>query len=526
VNGAATSVLLGRRGRGRVKSATLSWFARQELRLAWREWQSLMTAGYRRRMSTVVIALAAFLALLHLPADAMVARFAGAAIAPDKATLIAITVSVFLYASLLLSQAMESVTRAFYARADLDLVLSAPVPPRRIFSVRIGAIALSMTVMAVFLSCPLIDVLAYHGGPRWLAAYGVVAAAGAAATAIAVALTVGLFRTLGPRRTRFVAQVLAAIIGAAFVIGMQSAAILYYGTFARPAMLLSDAVVARMPGIDSLFWLPARAITGDLGALAITVAAGFLSLLAAILIFSPRFGEHAVAAGSVAASTVRTRRRRRSFRGAAPKRALRWKELMLLRRDPWLASQTLMQLLYLLPPALLLSMNFGSAGALVVLVLVLVTVAGQLAGGLAWLAVSGEDAPDLVAAAPVSPRDILRAKVEAVMTGTAIVFVPLLLAFMVAAPVLATIAAAGIGLAAASSIRIQLWFRAQAKRSHFRRRHTSSRIATFAEAFSSFAWAGAAGLAASGSLLAAAPALFALLVLAGARAVSPRQALV
>ena len=49
---------------------------------------------------------------------------------------------------------------------------------------------------------------------------------------------------------------------------------------------------------------------------------------------------------------------------------------------------------------------------------------------------------------------------------------------------------------------IQLCFRVQARRSQFRRRQTSSRIATFAEAFSSIAWAGAAALIAAGSWLA------------------------
>ena len=46
--------------------------------------------------------------------------------------------------------------------------------------------------------------------------------------------------------------------------------------------------------------------------------------------------------------------------------------------------------------------HFGKeSGAYVVVVPVLVMAAGQLAGGLAWLAISGEDAPDLVATAPV-----------------------------------------------------------------------------------------------------------------------------
>ena len=108
---------------------------------------------------------------------------------------------------------------------------------------------------------------------------------------------------------------------------------------------------------------------------------------------------------------------------------LRQKEWTLLLRDPWLVSQTLMQLLYLLPPALLLWRSYGEGtGALVVLVPVLVMAAGQLAGGLAWLAISGEDAPDLVATAPVLARSIVRAKIEAVLGGIAIAFAPFIAA--------------------------------------------------------------------------------------------------
>jgi hypothetical protein len=40
--------------------------------------------------------------------------------------------------------------------------------------------------------------------------------------------------------------------------------------------------------------------------------------------------------------------------------------------------------------------------------------AGQLTGGLAWLAISGEDAPDLIATAPLTARQVVQAKIEAV----------------------------------------------------------------------------------------------------------------
>ena len=81
----------------------------------------------------------------------------------------------------------------------------------------------------------------------------------------------------------------------------------------------------------------------------------------------------------------------------------------------------------------------------------------------------------------------------------------------------------GIATAAISAIMIQLWFRTQARRKHFRRRQTSSRIATFAEAFSSIAWAGTAGLAAAGRWQAGITALIAMGILIGARAVAPKK---
>ncbi len=88
-----------------------------------------------------------------------------------------------------------------------------------------------------------------------------------------------------------------------------------------------------------------------------------------------------------------------------------------------------MQILYLLPPALMLWRSYGEGtGALVVLVPVLVMAAGQLAGGLAWLAISGEDAPDLVATAPIPRSLVVRAKIEAVLGAIAIAFAPFIAA--------------------------------------------------------------------------------------------------
>ena len=505
------------------ETATLAWFARHEARLAWRDWVA-MIAGRRRRQRTAAVLVIVFLVGMHLLALAMVGRFADLGPDPDKVTLVVITGSLLLSWFLMMSQAMESVTRAFYARADLDLILSSPIEARKVFAVRIAATALSVTAMAMVLAAPFINVLAIRGGPHWLDAYGVVFAMGVSAAAVAVAATIGLFRLIGPKRTRLIAQIVAAVIGAAFVIGLQIVAILSYGTLSRLAVLESDDVVALAPDVGSVAWWPARAVLGDPLALAIVVAAGLAALLAVILIFSARFGEHVLHAAGISQGPARQRAKPHGFRRRSPASALRRKEWTLLRRDPWLVSQTLMQVLYLVPPALLLWRSFSNGtGALFLLVPVLVMAAGQLAGGLAWLAISGEDAPDLVITAPVPASLIQRAKIEAVLGVIAIAFVPFVVALAFVSIFAAAVCACGVLIAAASATAIQLWFRAQAKRSHFRRRQTSSRIATFAEAFASIGWAATAGLLAAGTSLAAIPGVMAILVLALARLISPSR---
>jgi len=162
-----------------------------------------------------------------------------------------------------------------------------------------------------------------------------------------------------------------------------------------------------------------------------------------------------------------------------------------------------MQVLYLLPPAFMLWISFGESTQITVIIAPVVVMAvGQLAGGLAWLTISGEDAPDLIATAPVSARARLWAKIKAVLLIVAAISAPLAfgLAFYSAAGALITFA--GAMTAASCAILVQLWFRAQANRSMFRRRQVASKISTFAEAAASILCAGTTALAAAGEPLA------------------------
>ena len=64
------------------------------------------------------------------------------------------------------------------------------------------------------------------------------------------------------------------------------------------------------------------------------------------------------------------------------------------------------------------------------------------------------------------------------MGAIGLVFLPFVVAIALLSPWHAAVTALGILAASAAAIAIQHWFRTQAKRSHFRRRQTSSRVAT------------------------------------------------
>jgi ABC-2 type transport system permease protein len=164
-----------------------------------------------------------------------------------------------------------------------------------------------------------------------------------------------------------------------------------------------------------------------------------------------------------------------------------------------------------------------SSAAIVLITPVIVMAAGQLAGGLAWLTISGEDAADLVATAPLPPQRVIRAKIEVVLMVIGAVFAPLIAALAFASVTQAAITALGLLIATTSAAAIQLWFRVQAKRSQFRRRQISSRLATFAEAFCSIGWAATAALALAIPLAAVICGAITAAILAATWKISPRR---
>ncbi len=502
---------------------TLTWFARHELMLAWRDWASMMAGGRTTRERVVTLMTLGFVGFLHWLAYAILNPVLKGGVPIAVPALVILTSTLLLTFSMMLSQAIEQVTRSFYARADLDLILSSPAPAQHLFAVRISSIAFTGMLMTALLAAPFINTAAALDGPRWLSAYAAIAALSCFATGLAVMAAVALYNAVGPKRTRLIAQIVAAVIGAALLIGIQAVAVMTYGNLSRIQVLNSDTVLNAAPNVASLLWIPAKAVLGDVPAALALIAAGVLFLVYVIRVYAPRFAEQAIATASVSDEKETNSAVKRAFVPRTALQALRAKEWQLLRRDPWLLSQSLMQVLYLIPPALLLLRDMGpNAQVHIVLAPVLVMAFGQLAGGLAWLAISGEDAHDLVATAPVPERALVRAKNEAVLAVIAVGAAPFLLGLAFLSPWAAGVTAAGIAVASGTAIVIQMWFKVPGRRTLFRRRQMASKAATFSEAFSSIFWAGATGLAAAQSWWAIAFVLFALATLALARFISPR----
>ena len=103
------------------------------------------------------------------------------------------------------------------------------------------------------------------------------------------------------------------VVGAAFMIALQVSAILSYGTLSRVDVLRSEMLAAVAPELGSPLYWPARAMLGDLTALACVFTIGVTLLAAAVITLSPRFEDHVMDAAGVSSRGTRRRPTSRCF---------------------------------------------------------------------------------------------------------------------------------------------------------------------------------------------------------------------
>jgi ABC-2 type transport system permease protein len=389
------------------------------------------------------------------------------------------------------------------------------LPPRRVLAVRFLGIATMPFLIFAALVTPFIVPLAVLGHPGWLGAYGVLGSLALSATAFGLIVAMGLFALIGPRRTKVIGQVIAAFTGAVFFLGSQARYLLGRNNpmFIAVVEYFQHAHFAHSGGLAS--W-PARAIMGEPVPLGVVVASSLVLFFGTSTVLGARFASNAaVTAGLDEKRRVKTRSSGTiAFQGGAFASLIR-KEMKLLRRDPALLSQVLLRALYLIPVLFVLLRNAamhasstvasGAGG--------LVFTASQLAASLAWITISAEDSPELLASAPISAARVRRAKIVAALLPIAIVFGAGVVPLTFFSPLAAVVAGVGIACASLSTALVNLWYEKPAQRRSFRTRSSGSLLASLAEFLVGLAWAAAAVLAASAQPMSLAAAAVALLLL-------------
>lgn len=455
-------------------SVSLGWLARHELRMALRDGRG------KPWLRAVIVVL-----VLLVPTVVGVALAWGLRDVPDmpRQAFGYVSAASVAMVFLLLSGAGVYVLRRFHDRSDLDLLLSAPVPPTRVFAAKALAVYLSVGLPMLVFVGPFLIASALLGHPGWLGGIVMVMVAAVMASSLAFITSSWLLRLVGARRGRTIIQVASGAFAALVAVAGQSvnfAPKLFYGVTGRFAA----------PPPPPLDW-PARAVFGEPLPLAVMVLLAVATALLAAQVATRDLGQPQ----QFAAVAVRQRRPPRFAGGQF--RMLLTKELRLLGRDPELVAVIALQMAYMIP-----AFGLIFAGGVVSparLAAAAVLFAGLLTSSLAWLTICGEDAPELIAAAPVPDDVVVRAKLASAC----------LPALLLVTPAVAVIAAmdwrAGLltlllcPAAAVTAGIQQFWAGKPQPRRTFRFRQKGSMLLALSEYAMAGCWSAAASLAIRGS---------------------------
>ncbi|MBS0242276.1 MAG: hypothetical protein JSS20_08870 [Proteobacteria bacterium] len=505
-----------------LRPGSFAWLVAHDLRLSSRNFTDLFGGTFSPKV--LLIGGLAFLGL-HAAAWPFTPHLdkilSAAGSDPDaRLAIAALLVSV---ASWMAAQGLFAATRALYFRGDLDLLLGSPLPARRVLGAKAMAIALSSLGSVGLLALPVANVGALRHGTYWLAVYPALAAAALAATAVSLFVTMQLFRRLGPRRARAAAHLSGALIGGGFVLVAQVIAMLPDGVREAITAWLSPAAAVDGHGfVHRLLWLPVDAAAGDPVALVLVplFAIGLAAATASLL--GDSFAQASLEAAGAAEGHAARAKNPVRFR-SGPAAALRRKEWRLLLRDPSLFSQLGLQIVYTIPLAVVL-VRSGTMPIAVALTPAIVVIASQVAASLAWIAVSGEDAPELIAAAPVKSTHVDAAKLSAIALPVLVVLVIPVAVLAISSPWAAMIAFAFAVGGSISTSLLNLWHPMPGNRRGMLRRHSQSKLIGLVEHLLAILWAIAAVLALVGTKIAMLPVGLAVLVLASQRTGRSRTA--
>jgi ABC-2 type transport system permease protein len=237
-----------------------------------------------------------------------------------------------------------------------------------------------------------------------------------------------------------------------------------------------------------LLW-PLRAMLGEaLPFLALAMAS--LALFVLVMRYAASHFARAVQEGPAVAAPLRrpgALHAVRPFREGLVRIVVR-KELLLLARDPMLVGKSLLQVLYLIP-LFLLMVRRGQAVESLSAVLVLLS--ASIAATLAWISVSGEEAPELLRCAPVPLGRLRRLKVLGAVIPIAVLALPFLAWYASESVKTALVVAAYVAVAICSSAMVQVWGTPLGAGRDLKARRSQNLVLRLVDNVGTFGWAGA-----------------------------------
>ena len=336
-------------------------------------------------------------------------------------------------------------------------------------------IAATIVLTYAVLLLPIVLPVAFFGHPRLLGLVALLLALALVAASLGLALTLVIAALIGPRAARTVGQVAAAVLGGAVFLFTQllprgeGRASTFNALFER----LRDGSI----GTSGLSGVPGHAAFGNPLAIALVLGVGLAAFAAAGVTL-----ERSFLAGYLDGSAKLSRSRpsgkasARLFH-ARLTRTVFAKEWTLLVRDPALAFQIVLRLIYMAPLVLGLIGNRHAVPIPAALGFASVLIASQLVGSFAWLTVSAEDAPDLLRVAPVERSTIDNAKLLAAfaMAAPFALILPIVLALQTPLGAAITLVMTVLGGGAAGYVELKLG--KPGKRGAFNKRRSGSIVA-------------------------------------------------
>ena len=431
----------------RPAPGSFAWLAWHELRLAWR---GRSRGGVRQVIGLVILAgwlvagIIAAVMLMDVPID-------------YKAEIgIGILAGTVVALSFMTTQAIIGSQQTLYQSRDLDLLMTAPIDGRTVLLAKLAGIAGTIVLLYAALLLPLVVPVAILGHPRLLGAIGLLVAVALTATAIGIAITLTLARLVGPRAARTVGQVAAALLGGALFLATQLS---HTGGRRSSFSVVFEDLRAWRLGEMGWSGIPGHAVFGDPLSVALLLGIGIALFTGTGAVLQRLFLSGYQDAGMRLSRARPTGKASARLFHAGLFRSVLAKEWRLLARDPGIVFQIILRLVYLIP---LMLVAYRGGGSMIApgLAFASVLVATQLTGSFAWLTVSGEDAPELIAVAPVAKRRIDQAKLAAalLMAAPIAALLPIAIATVGRSPLgaLVSLVATAIGGAVAGYLELKL----------------------------------------------------------------------